>query len=402
MKKIEKFLVRKYLRFDKKNPFITVSAILAFLGVAVGVMVLIITMAIMNGSQKEFKDKLFIMNYPLTVFPVYTEIDDALLYKLQTNLPNLKFSPFLSSQVIIQNGDKLLGGMIFGVDSTLESAINPIYKESLTKNNTQKINKYDVIVGNGIKESLMLFDSEAKITLYFTSINPVGLSMMPKLKRFNYKGSFKSGLNAYDKSYIYTTHEALQTILHKNKKVYDGIHIYSQNYFEDYKKIKKLLPEGISIIGWWEQNGSFFSAMELEKKALFIVLMLIILVASLNIISSLLMTVMSRRKEIALLLTLGASAKEIKNAFFYLGMTIGLSAIIIGTALGLGGLYILDNFDIITIPADVYTTSKLPIDLDIVDLISVVVGAVFITFIASYYPSYKATQIDPLEVLRNE
>jgi putative ABC transport system permease protein len=402
MKKIEKFLVRKYLRFDKKNPFITVSAILAFLGVAVGVMVLIITMAIMNGSQKEFKDKLFIMNYPLTVFPVYTEIDDALLYKLQTNLPNLKFSPFLSSQVIIQNGDKLLGGMIFGVDSTLESAINPIYKESLTKNNTQKINKYDVIVGNGIKESLMLFDSEAKITLYFTSINPVGLSMMPKLKRFNYKGSFKSGLNAYDKSYIYTTHEALQTILHKNKKVYDGIHIYSQNYFEDYKKIKKLLPEGVSIIGWWEQNGSFFSAMELEKKALFIVLMLIILVASLNIISSLLMTVMSRRKEIALLLTLGASAKEIKNAFFYLGMTIGLSAIIIGTALGLGGLYILDNFDIITLPADVYTTSKLPIDLDIIDLISVVVGAVFITFIASYYPSYKATQIDPLEVLRNE
>jgi len=142
--------------------------------------------------------------------------------------------------------------------------------------------------------------------------------------------------------------------------------------------------------------------MEMEKKALFLVLLLIILVASLNIISSLLMTVMSRRTEIALLLTLGASAKEIKNAFFYLGMTIGLSAIIIGTALGLGGLYILDNFDIITIPADVYTTSKLPIDLDIVDLISVVVGAVFITFIASYYPSYKATQIDPLEVLRNE
>ena len=402
MKNIEKFLVRKYLRFDKKNPFITVSALLAFLGVAVGVMVLIITMAIMNGSQKEFKDKLFIMNYPLTIFPVYTEIDDTLLYKLQKKFPNLGFSPYLSSQVIIQNGDKLLGGMIFGVDSKLESAINPIYKEALTKNNTTKMGKYDAIVGNGIRESLMLFDSGAKMTLYFTSINPVGLSMMPKLKRFNYKGSFKSGLNAYDKSYIYTSHDALQTILHKNKKIYDGIHIYSKNYFEDYKEIKKLLPEGVSIIGWWEQNGSFFSAMELEKKALFVVLMLIILVASLNIISSLLMTVMSRRKEIALLLTLGASAKEIKNAFFYLGITIGFSAILVGVGLGLGGLYILDNFDIITIPADVYTTSKLPIDLDIVDLISVIVGAVGITLLASYYPSYKATQIDPLEVLRNE
>ena len=402
MKNIEKFLVLKYLRFDKKNPFISISAILAFVGVAVGVMVLIITMAIMNGSQKEFKDKLFIMNYPLTIYPVYTQIDDTLLYKLQRNFPNLKFSPYLSSEVIIQNGDKLLGGVIFGVNKDLESAINPIYKEAIVKNHINHFNKYDVIVGKGIKDDLMLFDKDAKVTLYFTTINPVGISMMPKLKRFHFKGSFRSGLNAYDKSYIYTTHDALMTILHKNKKIYDGIHIYSKNYFQDYKKIKKLLPDGVSIIGWWEQNGNFFSAMQLEKKALFIVLMLIILVASLNIISSLLMTVMSRRKEIALLLTMGASAKEIKNTFFYLGITIGFSAIIVGVILGLSGLYILDHFDIISVPADVYTTSKLPIDLNLNDLFAVIFGAIGITMIASYYPSKKATQIDPLEVLRNE
>jgi putative ABC transport system permease protein len=130
--------------------------------------------------------------------------------------------------------------------------------------------------------------------------------------------------------------------------------------------------------------------------------MLIILVASLNIISSLLMTVMNRRKEIALLLSLGISKSDMRKIFFYLGTIIGFGGIIFGVAFGLLGIYILSNFDIVSIPADVYGTSHLPLDLSIIDLLSVIIGSTIIVLLSSYYPSKKASNIDVLEVLRNE
>jgi putative ABC transport system permease protein len=399
-KSLVHFIVKKYLRFDTKNPFISISAILAFIGVAVGVMVLIITMAIMNGTQKEFENKLFIMNYPLSIYPKFEgTVNQALLEKLQKEFPNMQFSAYLSSQVIVQNGDTMSGGLIFGVDSKKEANINAIYAKAIEG---LTLDKYDIIVGQGIQEKLFA-QQNSKVTLYFTTVDPSGFSMMPRMKRFTLQNSFSSGLNAYDKAYMYTSIEALQTLLKKPHDQYDGIHIYTPNPFEDIKKLQKAISgDFVGVVGWWQQNGNFFSAMELEKKALFIVLMLIILIASLNIVSSLLMTVMSRRKEIALLLSMGASQKEIKQIFLRIGIIIGLGGIILGIALGFLGLFLLDNFDIISLPADVYGTSKLPLELAFVDFISIVIGAVAIVFMASYYPAYKATHIDVIDVLRNE
>ena len=399
--KLINFIIRKYLKFDKKNPFISVSAILAFVGVSVGVMVLIVAMAIMNGTAKEFKDKLFTMNYPLSIYPqIDGSVDEQLLHNLEKKFPELKFSPYLTSQVMVQSDESMSGGVIFGVNKLKESSINKIYKKTADKLNN--LGKYHLIVGQGIKDSLYLYD-EQKVTLYFTTINPSGFSMMPKMKRFIYSGEFRSGLTAYDKAYMYTSIEALRTILKKNDTYYDGIHIYSDEPFKDIERIKKELPSfGVGVVGWWQQNGNFFAAMEMEKKALFIVLMLIILIASLNIISSLLMTVMSRRKEIALLLSLGASQKEVKHIFLRLGIIIGYTGILLGILLGFSGIYLLENFNIISLPADVYGTSKLPLVLDIVDFISIVIGSMVIVFLSSYYPAKKATQIDVLDVLRNE
>jgi len=400
-KKLINFIVKKYLQFDTKNPFISISAILAFIGVAIGVMVLIVAMAIMNGVSKEFEDKLFTMNYPLTIYPqLDASVNKELLEDLEKKFPNLIFSPYLKSQVMLQSNNEMSGGLLFGVDPKKEANINKIYKKAYEK--IDKFNKYDLIVGKGIEENLLLFLNQ-KVTIYFTTLNPSGFSMLPKMKRFIYTNTFKSGLNAYDNAYMYTSLEALQTILKKPKDTYDGIHIYSSNAQEDIKLIQKELPLfAVGIVGWWEQNGNFFSAMQLEKQALFIVLMLIILIASLNIISSLLMTVMSRRKEIALLLSMGASSKEIKSIFLKLGIIIGVGGIILGVILGFFSMYILENFDIISLPADVYTSSKLPLLLENSDLISIIFGSVFIVLISSYYPAYKATKIDVLDVLRNE
>jgi len=399
--KLINFIVKKYLRWDKKNPFISISALLAFIGVSVGVMVLIIAMAIMNGTAKEFEDKLFTMNYPLSIYPkIEGSVDQKLLEDLERKFPNLKFSPYLTSQVMIQSDDSMGGGVIFGVDPQKEAAINKIYAKAVE--NIKTHNKYDLILGQGIKDDLYLFANQ-KVTLYFTTIDPSGFSLMPKMKRFVYAGEFKSGLTAYDKAYTYTSIEALRTILKKSDTYYDGIHIYSKEPFKDIELIKNELPKfGVGVVGWWQQNGNFFAAMEMEKKALFLVLMLIILIASLNIISSLLMTVMSRRKEIALLLSLGASSKEIKHIFLRLGVIIGFSGIVLGVGLGFGGMYILDNFNIISLPADVYGTSKLPLLLDSVDFISILAGSILIVSLSSYYPALKATKIDVLDVLRNE
>lgn len=399
-KKLVNFIVKKYLKFDKKNPFISISAILAFIGVAIGVMVLIISMAIMNGTAKEFENKLFTMNYPLSIYPKFQrDVDKKLLQDLQKNFPDLKFSAYLSSQIILQNGENMNGGIIFGVNKKDESKINSIYKKAAENLN---LSKFDIITGKGIQDNLFIQKGE-KATLYFTSLNPTGLSMLPKMKRFTFRNSFESGLHAYDKAYVYTSIEALQTLLHRNKNSFDGIHVYSDNAMEDIKVLKKfLLPYGAGIIGWWQQNGNFFAAMQMEKRALFIVLMLIILVASLNIISSLLMTVMSRRKEIALLLSMGATQKEIKNIFLRLGTIIGFSGILTGVALGFFGMWLLDTFNIISLPADVYGTSKLPLDLSALDFTSIIIGAVIIVLLSSFYPAKKATNIDVIDVLRNE
>ena len=300
---------------------------------------------------------------------------------------------------MIQKDQSMSGGLLFGVDFKKEAQINKIYKEAL---NNKIQNKFDLIVGSGVKDTVGLNTGD-KATLYFSSLDPNGFGMMPKMKRFTYVNNFKSGLNAYDNAYMFTSIEALQTLLQRDENSYDGIHIYSQNPMKDIERIKQELPEfEVGVVGWWQQNGNFFSAMELEKQALFLVLMLIILIASINIISSLLMTVMSRRKEIALLLSMGASEKEVKQIFFRLGAIIGVSGIIFGVILGFIGMYLLTNFDIISLPADVYGTAKLPISLDILDFILIIVGSLTIVLLSSYYPAHKATKIDILEVLRNE
>lgn len=394
-----KYLLFKYLRFDKTQPFIMLSALLAFLGVAIGLMVLIIAMAIMNGFDKEFERKLFTMNYPITIISLTKGgINDENVNELRNKFANLKFSPYITTQGVAKSGERLEGVVVFGVDFEYEKEINKVVKDAIKD---IKFNEFDALIGKGLSD-IFLLSPEDKITLIFTKADPGGFSLIPKIKRFDIKSTFRSGLIAYDKSYIYVESSALQKVLGYDSGIYDGIHVYSKDPFNDIKTIKAELTRNQRAIGWWEQNGNFFSALKLEKRALFIVLMLIILVASLNIISSLLMTVMNRRQEIALLLALGTSKAEIKKSFFCLGSVIGGSGIIIGVLLGIFGVWLLGNFDIVNLPADVYGSSKLPMELSILDFVMIVIGAIIIVAISSYYPAKKATEVDVLQTLRNE
>ncbi|PAF53330.1 hypothetical protein BKH42_06320 [Helicobacter sp. 13S00482-2] len=403
-----KFLLKRYLRFDKAQPFISITAILAFLGVGVGVMVLIVAMAIMNGMSKEFEKKLFVMNYPLTLFATTPKgVSEDILDALEEKFPHLLFSPYLKIESVTRHNGVMSAGIVFGVDIQREAKINEILAQAIKgiKISDFYQDKFSLIIGEGLKEILMA-QKNSKISLFFTKLEPTGLTFSPTMKRFDVKGFFSSGLKAYDTSYLYANISAIAAIKNVPAGIYNGIHIYSKHPMQDIAKIKEFLlntqNNGVAVEGWWQQNGNFFSAMALEKRVLFIVLMLIILMASLNIISSLLMVVMNRRKEIALLLSLGASSNEIRKTFFWLGNLIGISGIIFGVILSMLVLYVLSTFPIISLPADVYGITKLPIDLSLIDFFSTIIGAVLIVCASSYYPAKKASEVNALSVLRNE
>ena len=393
------YLVKRFLRFDKDQPFIFLSALLAFLGISLGVMVLLIAMALMNGFDNEFKKKLTIMNYPLTIVPkFYGAVNEGLLIYLEESFPKLAFSPYVQSSVMARSGSNLEGGYIFGVNFKSEAKVNSVLKEAI---DGVDFKKFDVLIGKTLKNEFNVFVDD-RLMYIFTNVEPGGLSITPKIKRFKVRSVFDSGLSAYDKAYTYTTISAMQAILHIPYNQYSGIHVFSKNPHDDILKLKEKLPRSVHIKGWWEDNLNFFAALELEKVSLFIVLMLIILIAAINIISSLLMTVMNRRSEIALLLSLGATSAEVKKVFLYLGIVIGVTGILAGVVFGMSGLWILSTFDIVHLPKDVYPTSTLPLDLSLVDFVSIVIGAFVIVVGSSYYPAKKASEVDILTVLRNE
>jgi putative ABC transport system permease protein len=393
------FVIRRYLRFDPSQPFISITAILAFLGVAIGVMVLIVAMAIMNGFDREFREKLFVMNYPITVMPRFEQtLDAATLRRLEAHFPAYSFSPFLRAQAISRQGSLMEGNMIFGVDFERERAINAVVDRAY---GGEPYAPFEVMVGQSLQEQYGLKGGD-RLLLVFTRAQPVGLAMTPVMKRFVVKDTFHSGLIAYDKAYLYTRLSDLRAVLSLPDDRYHGIHISSPEPMKDIDAIRSLLGEGYSVSGWWEQNRNFFAALELEKRALFLVLMLIILTASLNIISSLLMTVLNRRKEIALLLSLGASRSEVRRIFFWIGTIVGSAGIVLGLLLGGLGLWVLANFNVISLPADVYGMSRLPLELSGVDLAGILVGALVIVLLSSWYPAKKASEVDALEVLRHE
>jgi putative ABC transport system permease protein len=396
-------IVRHYLRYDRDNPFIFISALLAFLGITAGVMVLMIAMGIMNGTQQEFEKKLFVMNYPLTVISFGKGVRQSTVEKIRERFPEMKVSPFYTTQVIAKHAAGIQGGLLYGVDFPAEAAMNPVFAKALEGNATllQAPPRYSLVAGDDLCFTLDALPGD-KITLFFSQFQAAGLGTLPLQKRFRIVGTFNSGLKAYDKAIMYTTLEAFHKVLKKDPSRYDGVHLFTPDPMAKIKEVKALLPDDADVEGWWQQNGNFFSAMQMEKKALFLVLLLIILVASLNIISSLLMTVMSRRREIALLRTLGATRREIRQIFFRLGVVIGTAGIAMGTALGFGGIWVLTHFDIISLPADVYGTSRLPVDLLWSDFALILLGTTLIVLLSALYPARKAASTDPLSVLRNE
>ncbi|MDX1296290.1 MAG: ABC transporter permease, partial [Sulfurimonadaceae bacterium] len=240
------YLVKRFLRFDREQPFIFLSALLAFIGITLGVMVLMIAMSLMNGFDHEFKKKLTVMNYPLTIMPkFYGSVNESLLNEVESQFPDLNFSPYVLSPVIARDGSKLEGGYLFGVNFEYEAEVNEILKEAL---DGRPMGKFDVVVGQTLFDEFYLNKGE-KLTYIFTQMEPGGLGVAPKIKRFKVQSVFDSGLSAYDRAYSYTTLESLQRVMRMPFNQYDGIHIYSEDPHSDILRLRESLPQSVVVKG---------------------------------------------------------------------------------------------------------------------------------------------------------
>jgi putative ABC transport system permease protein len=179
-KKFVNFIIKRYLRFDKKHPFIYISFILAFLGILTGVATLMIAMGIMNGMDREFEKKLKVMNYPITVYSSLVDVDDNTLKFLKKHFPNFKYSPYIETSAVIQNGSSLDGVLLYGVDFKKESKINYIFANAIK--NIKTIGLFDVVVGKRLFEDLGILKGD-KIIMIFSKITPLGFGVSPLLKK---------------------------------------------------------------------------------------------------------------------------------------------------------------------------------------------------------------------------
>jgi lipoprotein-releasing system permease protein len=402
----ELFIAIRYLKAKRKEGFISLVTFLSVAGVAVGVMALVVVISVMSGAENSFREKILGLEPHLMVMNSAGKFDNyqEVINKAETieNVQNV--SPILFSQIMVRSASSFTGAMLRGIDPLSKVQLIKGFSTDELQNALAQSNfdqKYPgVIVGKQLAISLGIAVG-SKIILMSPAgiISPMG--HIPSMSRFQVTGIFESGMYEYDSSLIYVNIIEAQKIT-GNK---DGISalgvwiddIYSVNILKN--KIFSTLDDKFYIRDWMDINKSLFSALKLEKKAMFIILILIIFVAAFNIASALMMMVMEKTKDIAVLKAMGATDKIIRRIFIIKGMIIGTLGTIFGTISGVIICFLLKTYEFIHLPA-AYPFRTLPVELNLIEVAVIAFSAIFICFVSTIYPSRKASKMDPVEALR--
>ncbi len=377
---------------------------LSVAGVTVGVMALVVVIAVMSGAETDFRKKILgvephilVMNYS-GKFDKYSQI----LTDLKKVGQIKDASPILFAQAMIRSSHSFSGVMIRGIDPdngfSLVKGFSPEkLKERLDSTNSDLPG---IILGRSLANSIGVIEGDKVILMSPNGfISPMG--HIPSMKQFTVTDTFNSGMSEWDSALAYIHLREAQKLSNVKNKI-DAIGIWIDNAF-NVKSVKDSLKDVLNypfyLRDWMEINKSLFSALKLEKTAMFIILTLIILVAAFNIASALIMMVMEKTKDIAVLKAMGATNKIIRRIFMLKGMIIGLLGTFIGTISGVVICFVLKRYDFIQLP-DAYPFSTLPVQLEYVDVLVIAVSAIIICFLSTIYPSYKASKMDPVEALR--
>ena len=419
----ELFISLRHLKAKRSQKFISLNTWISVGGVALGVMALIVVIAVMSGFGKDLRDKILGTNSHVVVTNITrTGMEDyeAIIEKVKKAKGVNAAAPFILNQVMLTHGGNAMGVVVRGLDPELEAGVSDLKKNLVQGSlemlggpakSTGKPRRAGIILGKELARRLgVQRDDVVSMVAPASRVTPMGL--IPKIKLFKVVGFFESGMFEYDSNLAFISIYSAQKFFSMKGKV-SGIEIR----VEDIEQADQVAAEIQQSLGfpyyardWMQMNKNLFSALRLEKIVMFIILILIILVAAFNIVSTLFMVVMEKNKEIAILKSMGASRSSIMKIFSYQGLIIG----IVGTAVGcVGGFTVVPNlneivgfiedlFGITAFPSDVYYLDKLPSEIQYFDSFLIVVFSIVICFLASLYPAWRASRLDPVEGLRYE
>jgi len=402
------FIALRYLKSKKKYRAVSVTTVISISGVAVGVMALLVVLSVMSGFHQDLQKKILGANAHIIIRDYKGAIQsyEKTAEKLKGEKDIISYAPFVLGQVMVSSGNRTHGVFMRGINPDKESQTTDIISHVKDGDFSKLSVEGDmpgIILGKELASSLGVFiNDKINIVSPLGEIGPMG--MLPKIQQFRVVAIFEIGMFEYDSSLVLTNIKAAQEFFGMDNTI-SGVEVRLRDIYKA-PEIKKHLQEKLGfpyyIMDWMQMNKNLFSALKLEKFAMFVILILIILVASFNIISNLIMNVIEKSREIAILKAIGATNKSIMAIFMVQGLFIG----IIGTTIGvLGGFflgYILNTYQLIKLPADVYYLSHLPVKMNLFDFVTVSLSAITITFLATIYPAWQAAKLDPVEPLRYE
>jgi lipoprotein-releasing system permease protein len=406
----ELFISLRYLKAKRKQVFISIITILSMAGVALGVMALIIVLSVMSGFEEDLKKKILGTNAHLVVLQQGSGMRDyrEILKKVEEVRGVRAATPFIFTQAMLSSDNNVHGIVLRGIDpSTAGKVIN--IENTLKKGSMANLQKADgegqpgIFIGKELAQTLgVMLDDTVVVVSPLGALGPLGTG--PPMKKFRVSGIFDSGMYEYDTSMAYISLSSAQKFLGMGDAV-TGLEVKVEDIYSVKKigdRIRKDLGFPFWTKDWMQMNRSLFAALKLERTVMFIILVLIVLVAAFGIVSTLIMVVMEKNKDIAILKSMGATARSIMRIFITQGLIIGIVGTLFGLLGGYGVCTLLAKYQFIALPSDIYYISRLPVKMDILDFVLVALSAMAISFIATLYPSWQAARLDPAESLRYE
>ena len=402
----------RYTRAKRRNHFISFISLTSMFGVALGVAALITVLFVMNGFEKELRERILGMTSHAFITGNGSPLTDwkNLQSQIQHQPHLLDSAPFVEGQAMLSQGNRVRGTLIRGIDPKLEPRVSTIHENIIQGHfNNLKPGGFGIILGHDLARAMGVRTGD-KITLITPHVSPTPAGVIPRLKRLNVVGIFEIGMYEYDSALAIMNIEDAAKLFRIPNQV-TGLRLKLDDVFQAPRithNIMKTLSTEYRAVDWTYQHANFFRALKTEKTVMFVILLLIVAVAAFNIVSTLIMMVTDKQSDIAILKTLGMTPRDIMAIFMVQGVLIG----IFGTILGIiGGVSLALNIaNIIAsleaflgyqfLPADVYYISNLPSDLHWNDVTTIGLTAFALSLISTIYPSWKAAQTQPAEALR--